>query len=399
MSDDSHNRSSPREKQRHEPQRGVATETRADMAPRSAGLLELAQPVGTPVTPEEGVRVRLRELARKIRLARALLYAFSMKVPRHVAAFASFAALVAACGGSVIEAHDGAGGIDGGAGGGSLGSGGSGGNAGSGGAGGNPGGGGASGGNLGGAASGGRTGSGGAGGRVADGGGALPAACTLPQDAGPCDAIVPAWWHNPTTGICEPFTYGGCEGNANHFASRAACQATCRGGAPDFDFCSSPSDCELISARCCGSCEPVDERAFLAINRKFEPQYQGRCETVDCGPCPAPGPGQMTSQYFVATCETNQCTVVDIRQTTLTDCKQASDCTLRLGATCCESCGGSGIVSLNRNADLISLVCGTGPVACPTCAPQIPPGYGSSCTAGRCTVNEPACTAEHPCPL
>ena len=54
-------------------------------------------------------------------------------------------------------------------------------------------------------------------------------ACTLPFVPGPCEAAMPVFWFNASTGTCEPRTYGGCQGNANRFESEQACMAACGG--------------------------------------------------------------------------------------------------------------------------------------------------------------------------
>lgn len=51
--------------------------------------------------------------------------------------------------------------------------------------------------------------------------------CSLPKVVGPCEAAMPRFWFNAATGQCEPFTYGGCGGNANNFESAAACAQAC----------------------------------------------------------------------------------------------------------------------------------------------------------------------------
>jgi eight-cysteine-cluster-containing protein len=56
-------------------------------------------------------------------------------------------------------------------------------------------------------------------------------ACGLPADAGDCDAAIRRWYHDAATGLCTPFVYGGCGGNANNFESIEACEAACGGGA------------------------------------------------------------------------------------------------------------------------------------------------------------------------
>lgn len=230
-------------------------------------------------------------------------------------------------------------------------------------------------------------------------GGSPPDLCQLPWDPGPCRGIVEAWWHDPSTGVCMPVYYSGCEGNANRFSSRAECQSVCRGGSPNIDECRLSSDCVLTAPGCCGSCEPVDDRAFVAVNAANMSKLHPPC-MVACGACPPPTPGVMsTSRYFVPTCVAGECTVTDIRETALTQCQITSDCYLRAGAHCCELCGGTNIVALNRNASVTDLLCDGISPPCLACVPTIPPGYSTSCEAGRCTVQEPPCTTEHPCPL
>ena len=158
----------------------------------------------------------------------------------------------------------------------------------------------------------------------------LPDLCKLPQVSGPCDAAFPAYWHNPATGVCEPFIYGGCQGNANRFDTLAACQAACAGGSPEYDTCAQPADCTLASVGCCGSCDPVDSQAFVAINRSHIDDYSKakNCNGANCGACPDVAPIERTSQYFIATCTSGQCAVLDIRQSALVSCTNNTECTL-----------------------------------------------------------------------
>ena len=60
--------------------------------------------------------------------------------------------------------------------------------------------------------------------------------CQLEPDVGPCDAALNRWYFNSTTGQCEPFTYGGCGGNANRYLSQALCMSACG------DVCYLPPD-------------------------------------------------------------------------------------------------------------------------------------------------------------
>lgn len=51
--------------------------------------------------------------------------------------------------------------------------------------------------------------------------------CTLPKEAGPCDASIPRYYYNNETRTCEKFIYRGCEGNANNFKSEKDCEDCC----------------------------------------------------------------------------------------------------------------------------------------------------------------------------
>jgi hypothetical protein len=39
-----------------------------------------------------------------------------------------------------------------------------------------------------------------------------PAECELPFKTGPCRAMFPSFYFNPSTNRCEEFIYGGCNG-------------------------------------------------------------------------------------------------------------------------------------------------------------------------------------------
>eukprot|EP00055_Hartaetosiga_balthica_P016931 m.109826 g.109826 ORF g.109826 m.109826 type:complete len:2809 (-) comp9210_c3_seq2:618-9044(-) len=58
-----------------------------------------------------------------------------------------------------------------------------------------------------------------------------PPVCSQPKAPGPCDAVVNSFYFNQKTQQCEEFTYGGCGGNDNRFATRQACEERCDIGA------------------------------------------------------------------------------------------------------------------------------------------------------------------------
>lgn len=51
--------------------------------------------------------------------------------------------------------------------------------------------------------------------------------CLLPPEVGPCRARIPSFYYDRYTQSCRQFLYGGCEGNANNFESREACDQAC----------------------------------------------------------------------------------------------------------------------------------------------------------------------------
>jgi hypothetical protein len=230
-------------------------------------------------------------------------------------------------------------------------------------------------------------GSTGSGGMTGSGGGSGDT-CTLPKESGPCEAAIPAWWHNPATGVCEPFIYGGCGGNANNFPSLEACQMACSGGQPDMDACAAPGECVLLGASCCGPCDPANVRSFVAVNYMATGAYMHArgCDAVDCAACPPVSEPETTLQYFIATCEAGRCRVVDIRQNEATSCTSHTDCVLRDGANCCEGCDSQGFVSVNRSGALEKLVCHPTFTSCPPCGPVVPSNLAPFCTSGHCGV-------------
>ncbi|XP_028317193.1 tissue factor pathway inhibitor 2 isoform X2 [Gouania willdenowi] len=55
----------------------------------------------------------------------------------------------------------------------------------------------------------------------------VPQICRFPKEEGPCRALFPRYFFNMSTMQCEPFYYGGCQGNANRFQDLTSCNEYC----------------------------------------------------------------------------------------------------------------------------------------------------------------------------
>jgi len=136
-------------------------------------------------------------------------------------------------------------------------------------------------GGVGGSGVGGFAGSVAAGGRAGQGG-ATSDACSLPLETGPCDAAFTRYGFNPKTQRCEPFSYGGCEGNANNFETFEACVGACglanESGCPSAmpsngTECASPGHpCDYSGSTYC-SCQPKAQYECLDIVSSCNPQF------------------------------------------------------------------------------------------------------------------------------
>ncbi len=52
--------------------------------------------------------------------------------------------------------------------------------------------------------------------------------CELPREIGRCRAIIPRWFYNKDSNMCEEFNYGGCGGNDNNFNTQEECENRCQ---------------------------------------------------------------------------------------------------------------------------------------------------------------------------
>ncbi len=213
--------------------------------------------------------------------------------------------------------------------------------------------------------------------------------CALPADTGPCDGALSRYAFDQKLGVCVPFSYGGCEGNANNFESMERCYDGC-GLSGDFHAaaCTSSSDCVVITRGCCGDCALRQPDPLVAVNHDAAANYPLRagCGGIACPICDPPDPDD--SAWFGATCQAGFCELFDARESSVTECTTNEDCTLRDGLGCCEGCSADArkVVAVNPEGGLGALVCGSDPVGCPACVPQYPPALEAVCNAGRCAV-------------
>ncbi|KAM3174677.1 hypothetical protein ACTXT7_010053 [Hymenolepis weldensis] len=105
--------------------------------------------------------------------------------------------------------------------------------------------------------------------------------CSLPTDPGPCRGEMRRYAHNPSTRRCEPFTYGGCQGNGNNFETEEECIRRCGGSVTEIvgtqpdrsggDVCSLPTEM--------GPCSDYVLRyTFNTSTGRCEMFYYGGCE-------------------------------------------------------------------------------------------------------------------------
>ena len=96
-------------------------------------------------------------------------------------------------------------------------------------------------------------------------GGELGEKCTQPVDPGPCKKFVERWHFNSDRGACEPFQYGGCAGNRNHFYSRRECEIHCARFSRKFAFQLKTSNMEFSKLKF-----GTKHFSFVSINSHFK---------------------------------------------------------------------------------------------------------------------------------
>ncbi|NXD18212.1 SPIT2 inhibitor, partial [Nothocercus nigrocapillus] len=75
------------------------------------------------------------------------------------------------------------------------------------------------------------------------------------------------WWFNASSAACQPFVFGGCDGNGNNFPTERQCQESC---APGAESCLAP--------RATGPCR-------AAFARWYYSAAEGACKRFVYGGC------------------------------------------------------------------------------------------------------------------
>jgi hypothetical protein len=132
-----------------------------------------------------------------------------------------------------------------------------------------------------------------------------PERCSLLIDAGPCDAALPRYAFDE--GRCVEFTYGGCEGNENNFATAEACLAECGRFADVCYQCDADGVCgEALSD--CSECPPDrDAQGDACTQVGLDCYFMPACGATDCT-CTAGPSGSLSWE-----CRTNACSAAPTR--------------------------------------------------------------------------------------
>jgi hypothetical protein len=182
-------------------------------------------------------------------------------------------------------------------------------------------------------------------------------------------------------------TSGG--GGSGGTTSGGGSGGTSTGGAAGSDAgacgtCSTPLDCTLVPSNCC-ICGMPELGDYLASNKAL-------ADTCGCG-----GPvcqcASGINPNLAATCASGVCEGFDVRAVEgFSGCQDDSDCTLRIGLDCCETCAGSSadLVAVNVDqSELSKALCGAAPPPCPPCVPTYPANAKAACASGHCQVVAP----------
>lgn len=157
------------------------------------------------------------------------------------------------------------------------------------------------------------------------------------------------------------------------------------GGGDHFNACTGPGQCILTFPGCCDGCGVPELGDVVAIHKdNFEAFHQSACPNeTECPKC-----ASVINPNLFAYCDLGTCKAADTRTHHVGACVSDTDCRLRIGTSCCESCiaaSTSDLTAVSTSSELESLVCEP-MTGCPACAPQYPPEASAFCADGQCAV-------------
>ena len=173
---------------------------------------------------------------------------------------------------------------------------------------------------------------------------------------------------------------GGTSGTGLGGTSGAATGGS-SGSTSDVTGCEVPSDCVLVPSSCCVCGVPeIDD--VMAVNLQGAAEYTQTCGMEPACLCPT-----ALNPNLIATCASEICRAVDIREHAVSECSDDDECRVRV-SQCCE-CGGDtspgSLVAVGTAQSYDELVCD--PLGlCTDCAPDYPPEATALCGSGHCTL-------------
>ncbi|XP_057655879.1 papilin isoform X11 [Diorhabda carinulata] len=194
--------------------------------------------------------------------------------------------------------------------------------------------------------------------------------CNLPRDPGPCRGYFVKYYYERSTGRCEQFAYGGCQGNGNRFSSEEECSHICitheekKPNVPASEPvttqmpehpCQAAFD-ECTTLRCAYGVEP-----FVDENECNRCRCRDPCMEIECLPdeqCAIDININKTSPQdadFIAICrkqiKPGTCPQLDISDNNCeVECRSDADCALQM--KCCST--GCGTACVDPPAQLVT---------------------------------------------
>lgn len=186
-------------------------------------------------------------------------------------------------------------------------------------------------------------------------------------------------------GVNDTTSGSGAAGPTGSSGSGTTTTSTTSGGS-----CNDGESCVLTHFGCCDVCGAPELDDVAAVpSDELEAFHQAQCPVPDACPdcisCP--------NGHLFAECSGQSCTARDVRALGYTACNDSSDCFLRAGSSCCETCsevdpycGELIAISIGGAGELVDRVCEPNGGACPPCVPVHPDGVVAECIGGQCQV-------------